>query len=184
MIMKKYFVHIVFVLILLIIILNNASAYGSSGFSRRFAAVQEDQALSAQQFPRYMNYPAVQDTANQFGQASSAYNRAYAGQVLERVARYDEDLNVKGSKVRRIISSSVTEKFVGPQQTESLFSQNSNSFNIDKSITPTNPTIYDGGSLYRYNSIYNQKNYGRDSYTAPYYYSPLSNNAGYYTWRY
>ena len=134
--------------------------------------------------PSFINQPTVNYKTVNNNAASSFYNRNYQGPVIERTTRYDELTRIKRGKLFRLVSETTTERYVGAAESESRGSQSQSENTKDYSSIPTNPTVYDGGSLWRYKSSFEPQITNQNSYTKPYYYAPRYDSRGYYNWRY
>jgi len=83
--------------------------------------------------------------------------------------------------VTRSIRNEVVEKYVGA--TESLYTDSRNNRVSTQSASDTSTRSYDSGFSFGKQRIFDETEYGRDSYTGEYYYRPPSGN-GFYNWRY
>ena len=126
---------------------------------------------------------------------SSSYSRDYRGPIYERKITYLDDFSEEISddgflffsnsknNLRHIVSSTLTEKYLGATETERYNSQNrrqESSFSNTK-----NAYNYDGGFSYGKQRLFDSSEYGKDSYTTQYYYRPYyDQKQGNYNWDY
>ncbi len=142
--------------------------------------------MQNQEFPSYTNLPTIKDTSSNSASAASSYSRNYQGPIIERITKYDELTQIgRRGRSTKTVSLLTTEKYIGASESEVRGSEARTQSNKDYSLTPDNPTIFDGGSLWRYRETFNRDVYSRNSYRKPYYYAPTYDSTrGYYNWRY
>ncbi len=132
-------------------------------------------------FPKYINYPDIKNKVSDSSSTYGSYTRDYQGQIIERKTKYKESLIIgKSGRVSKTISASSTEKLIGPLEYENQVFSNKNQYIQNYAYSPNNPSVYEGGSLWRYKESYddNSRSYNK------YYYQPRYDSNGYYNWRY
>lgn len=134
--------------------------------------------------PSFINQPTVNYKSTNNNLASSFYNRNYQGPVIERTTRYDELTRLKRGRFFRLISETTSERYVGASESENRGLESRSENSQEYNSIPTNPAVYEGGSLWRHKASYEPQLYNQNSYTQPYYYAPRYDSRGYYNWRY
>lgn len=135
-------------------------------------------------FPKYQNFPTLNDKYSNSNFASSSANRNYQGPLMERTIKYDQFFErTRRGRITQTSSFLQTERYQGPTLLESSASENRAQNSREYSNIPTNPSIYDAGSSWRNKELFTYNAYGRDSYSQPYYYSPRYTGS-YFDWRY
>lgn len=138
-----------------------------------------------------MNKNAQSQNVN-FDTASTAYD--YRGPLFERrIIATDDFLHENSAKsgffssnskdiTTRSMRNEVIEKYVGA--TESLYTDKKNNRVSRQSASDTSQRDFDGGFSFGKQRLFDESEYGRDSYTGAYYYRPLQAQGGFYNWEY
>ncbi len=151
--------------------------------------------------PGYMRGPkaTLAQKANSESSASnfdsSSYKYDYRGPLYEKKVTYLDDFSHDVSSksgffrsrssdsLRHTIASTLTEKYVGA--TESLYVDSQNRRSASNKASQNTDYNYDGGFSFGKQRVFDSSEYGKDSYTQPYYYRPsYDSQQGYYNWRY
>ncbi len=136
-------------------------------------------------YPYFENHPTIVNSQTYSNNANSFNNVDYQGPIIEKDSYYNEDLLIKKSgRTQQSISFVTSERYHGSTYTQNQGSQSSINSNNQYMYLPQNPSVYDGGSSWRYKELYTYQNYGRDRYGSNYYYSPRYDSSGFYNWRY
>ncbi len=163
--------------------------YTRGDYSSRYAPTQQGDL--SRNYNLNQNYNSRIDLSN-FDSSSLGYD--YRGPMYERTITYTDDLYQKSSdksfpfysrsrdSLRHTISTTLNEKYIGA--TESLFYNTQNRRQESSSETNSILEEYNEDSSFKKQRLYDRYEYGRDSYTSPYYYRPYYDSRGYYNWRY
>src|SRR3989338_447146 len=126
-------------------------------------------------------------TSTNFDTTTSAYD--YRGPMYERrIIATDDFLHENSAKSRffssnnkdittRSIRNEVVEKYVGA--TESLYKDSKNNRVATQHASDMSTREYDGGFSFGKQRLFDEIEYGRDSYTGSYYYRPMIAPSGY-----
>ena|SRR3989338_4177890 len=173
--------------------------YPSVSYSPPRADSSYSTALRYAESPEGQKYPQETTRINKnsqaintnFDTATSSYD--YRGPLYERrIISTDDFIHDVSAKsgffssnskdlITRSIRNEVVEKYVGA--TESLYTDSKNNRVFTQSASDTSTRSYDGGFSFGKQRLFDQTEYGRDSYSREYYYRPFLGN-GFYNWRY
>ncbi len=181
-------------------------SYASCSRSAPYSAPTPRASSSFSTNRRYFESPGVERGPEAHGRQSAnaravasnfdttSYNYDYRGPLYERRIISTDDF-IHENKARsgfftsnyrdlttRSVRNEVVEKYVGA--TESTYADRKNNRVSAQERDQSGSYDYDGGFSFGKQRVFDESEYGSDSYTGAYYYRPITSPSGYYNWGY